>query len=102
MLGNVISMIAFSFTLNPSSLATQTGEEKTVTVPGLKSGDLIVVNKPTYEAGIIIGNCFCGADNTLSVQIGNFSNGTVNEASETWHGIAFRVSGLQVSTAMQP
>lgn len=82
--GNVKCMGVLSITVDLDSVNTNTSGETTVTVPGLQVGDFVAVNKPSLEAGIVVGTCRVSAANTLAIQVINTTGGSVNEASETF------------------
>lgn len=90
MIGNIVHGVVFDFTFDPSSVSTITTSEQTVTVPGLKTGDFVMVSKPSHEAGLGVVNVRVSADDTLAITLVNPTAGSIDEASETWTGIVFR------------
>jgi hypothetical protein len=67
-----------SFTLDPSSLTTLTGEVATITVPGVAVGDIATVCPQTaLTTGIVISYVRCAA-NTITVGIFNATGGTID------------------------
>ena len=62
-----------SATLSPALVAANTTAEQTVTVSGLIVNDVVVVNKPTAQAGLGIVGARVSAANTLAI---TFSNNT--------------------------
>ena len=87
-----------TFTFDPASVAAATSAEQTVTVNGLKVGDVVVLSKPTATAGVGIVNCRVSAANTLAVTFVNATASPVDPASETYTAFWFRpektVSGV--------
>jgi hypothetical protein len=71
--GNVSSMGVVSVTLSPALVAANTTAEQTFTVPGLKVGDYVDVNKPTSQAGLGVVGFRVSAADTLAI---TFSNNT--------------------------
>jgi len=91
--GNVGSITILSATVDLGSVAANTTETETATVTGLKTTDIILGVKPTLEAGLLIGTCWCSAADTVSIQVANLTGGAIDEASETWQFIVFRPDG---------
>ena len=79
-----------TFTFDPASVAAATSAEQTVTVNGLKVGDVVVLSKPTATAGVGIVNCRVSAANTLAVTFVNATAAAVDPASETYTAFWFR------------
>ena len=81
---NVHSMRVVALTFDPAQLSTgpSVGEQD-FTVPGVKVGDLVFVNKPSLTAAATIGNARVKSADTISVQF-VASAGTPNPASETY------------------
>lgn len=88
--GNVRSMGVITATLDPASVAAATSAEQTFTVPGLKVGDAVYVNKPTATAGVGIVNARVSAANTLALTFMNATAGAVDPASEVYTILYFR------------
>lgn len=84
-MGNLLATGVVSVVLSPAIVAANTSVEQTFTVPGLKVGDCVGVNKPTSQAGLMIGNGRCSAANTLSINFGNLTAaGITPTAGETY------------------
>lgn len=79
-----------TFTFNPASVATITVAEQTVSVPGLKVGDVVFLIKPTVTAGLGICQSRVSAADTLAVQFVNPTAGAIDAASETYTLFWFR------------
>jgi hypothetical protein len=72
-------------TLDASSVPAGNVQRETFTVNGLKSGlGPVVVNKPTFEAGIEVVAARVSAANTLELTFWNYSGGAVNPASQDY------------------
>ncbi len=103
------AVVTFATTSSPASLATLTTAETSMTLVGgtgavisNATGDLIVVNKPTSQAGIGIGNMRSSAANTLGVTFSNLSSGFLTPTASEVYG-AVVVRGLNtVSTTLTP
>lgn len=74
----------FTATLDPSSVAANTTEEKTFTVNGLSTSDIVYVNKPSHQAGLGIVNCRVSASNTLAITFANNSGSAIDPAYEDY------------------
>lgn len=73
-----------TFTLDTNITATNTTQEVDITIPGLKLGDFVMVNKPSHSTGIGITNARVKAADTLSVQFVNATGSGVDPASEVY------------------
>lgn len=83
--GNISKMFAVSVTFDPASVATITVAEQTVTVKGVKVGDIVIAwNKPTTTTGVGVVNARVSAADTLALAFVNPTAGAVDAASETW------------------
>lgn len=85
LMGNLLSVGVASVALSPASVAANTSAEQTFTVPGLKAGDFVSINKPTAQAGLAIVGFRASADETVAITFGNFTAGAiVPTAAETY------------------
>ena len=83
--GNVLTLFAVSVTWNPAAVATATTAEQTVTVTGVKVGDVVVAyNKPANTAGAMPVNARVSAADTVAVTFVNPTAGSVDPGSEAW------------------
>lgn len=80
----------YSVTWNPASVSANTSAEQTVTVTGLSTTDIVFINKPTTDAGLIIGGCRVSAADTLAVTFGNLTGLAINPGSEAYVITAIR------------
>lgn len=79
-----------TFTLDPSSLTTLTGEVATITVPGVLATDVAQVSPQTaLTAGLSVSYVRCAA-NTITLGLYNGSGGTIDQASGTWNFTVLR------------
>jgi hypothetical protein len=82
---HVVDIREISFTWNPASLAANTHVEETVTVTGLKVGDIVIaVIKPTFTQGFQVGQGRVSAADTLAIQVVNGTGSASNPASESY------------------
>ena len=86
--------------LSPTAVAANTTSEQQFTVNGVFPGQVVFVNKPTTQAGLIITNCRVIAANIVAIQFQNLTGATITPtAAETYtFGSA---SGFQPAPIMQ-
>jgi hypothetical protein len=92
--GNLWKVGSFQLTLSPTSVAPNTSAEQTFasTGIGLLTTDLIVINKPTVQAGLVIGNVRVSATDTLAIEFGNLTAATITPtASQAYTVGVFRI-----------
>ena len=78
--GNLVKQSVISVTLTPALIVLNTTAEQTFTVNGLLPGDMVLVNKPTAQAGLGIVGSRVSAANTLAI---TFSNNTGSSITPT-------------------
>jgi hypothetical protein len=72
-------------TLSPTIVAANTTAEQCFTVTGVRSGDLLQVNKPTAQAGLDIGGIRVGGNNSACITFTNATAaGITPTASESY------------------
>jgi hypothetical protein len=79
-IGNLVKQSVISVTLSPALIVLNTTAEQTFTVNGLLPGDMVLVNKPTTQAGLGIVGSRVSAANTLAI---TFSNNTAASITPT-------------------
>lgn len=95
--GNAASLNIVQATVNLGSVAANTSEVETATVTGVKTTDMVFAEKPTLEAGLVIGTCWVSAANTVSIQVINTTAGAIDAASETWRFFVVGLDGQNTS-----
>ena len=83
-------------TVDLGSVAANTTEEETVTVPGLTTDMYVMVNKPSLSAGIGVAGARVSAKDTLILTIVNSTAGAVDAASETYKLFWFKPNQTDV------
>lgn len=84
-----------SFVFDPAALSTGPSvAEQTVTVPGLRVGDLVVVQKPTLTATMFVSGARVSAADTLAITF-VATAGTPNAGSETYLCFWFRPESVK-------
>lgn len=92
--GNLWKVGVFSVTLSPALVAPNTSAEQTfaATGIGLLTTDLVVVQKPTSQAGLIVGGSRVSAADTLAINFGNLTAASITPtASQVYKVGVFRV-----------
>lgn len=82
--GNCSTISTVSVSWTPAEVATITAPAQTVTVPGVKVGDVILVTPPGQQAGVTIGSARASAANTVSVQFVNPTGSGVTPTAGTY------------------
>lgn len=82
--GNVFHVEHRKVTIDMPSISANTTEENTFTVSGLRTGDMVFVNKPSHDAGVVIGSCRVSAVDTLAIQMSNSTASPVDPSSEDY------------------
>ena len=92
--GNIWKVGVFNITLSPISVAPNTSAEQTfaTTGIGLLTTDLVVVQKPTSQAGLVMGGTRVSAADTLAINFGNLTAVTITPTpSQVYTVGVFRV-----------
>jgi hypothetical protein len=89
--GGFANIATYSQELAPASVAANTTAEQTFTVNGLSTNDVVIVNKPSLNAGIGIAGARVSAANTLAITYVNSSGGAVVPTTETYTIISIRL-----------
>lgn len=88
---NYPKILTFDVTIDPTAVSANTTSNQTFTVTGLSVTDRVVVNKPTHTAGLVIGNAYCSAANTLAITFGNLTALSIDPPSETYRVTSIRL-----------
>lgn len=81
----VLDIRQIDVTWNPASLAANTTAEQSVTVSGLKVGDIIIsIIKPTLSAGLGVLQGRVSAADTLTIQLINTTAAPINAGEEVY------------------
>ena len=75
--GNVGLFEVMSLTLTPALIAGNTSAEQTFTLPGVKVGDMIFVQKPTTQAGLLVESRVVAVKDTVAVVFGNLTGSNI-------------------------
>jgi len=92
--GNMSGHYIVSVTFDVASVAANTSVQQSVTVPGVKIGDVPMVSNVTHTAGLQYGPCAVAtAADTVAVTIQNSTAGALDPASQTLTFVVFRPEG---------
>lgn len=99
----VANLTIYASTQSPTIVAANTTGERAMTVTGVLATDMVLaVNKPTTQAGLLVGTARVSAANTIQVTLGNDTgSGITPTASETWDVITLG-SNLTTTQALTP
>jgi hypothetical protein len=92
--GNVWKLGVFNLTLSPASVAPNTSAEQTFSTTGigLLTTDIVLVQKPTSQAGLVLGGSRVSAADQLAINFGNLTGSTITPtASQVYTVAVFRV-----------
>lgn len=96
--GNVLVVSVVDVSWTPAEVATIVAPVQTVTVPGAKVGDSVIVTPPGQTAGVTIGSARVSAANTVSVQFVNPTAGALTPAAGTHKFTIIRHEGTAGAT----
>jgi hypothetical protein len=101
--GNILYDTLLGVTLSPAQVAVNTTAEQTFTVRGLRTTDIVTVQKPTAQAGLGIVGARVSAPDTLAITFSNNTSGAITPtASQLYYVRVTRPSnpGQPLPTAM--
>lgn len=83
--GNINKACIISFDINPPSIGANTTGQSTITVPGVKLGDMCFVNVPTgsFNQGLGCVDAYVSATDTIIVRWMNATAGALDAPSMT-------------------
>jgi len=85
---------SYAPTLTPSAVAANTTAEQTFTVTGLAgTPSLVIVNKPTAQAGLGIAGVRVSAANTLAINYSNDTSGSITPTASEVYQVVELISG---------
>jgi hypothetical protein len=84
--GNIWKLGVFSLALTPVAVAANTTAEQAfaATGIGLVVGDFVALNKPSFQAGLAIGNVRVSAVDTLAITYVNDTAAPIVPTAETY------------------
>lgn len=88
--GNCTGINILTASFDPASVAAATTAEQTLTLPGVKVGDVVFVNKPSATAGLGIAGARVTAADTVGITFINATASPINAAAETYTFLTLR------------
>lgn len=83
--GNIGTVTVYATTQSPTTIAPNTAAEQALTVTGVAAGQLVIVSKPTAQAGLVLGTARVSGANTIQVTFGNDTAASITPtATETY------------------
>jgi len=82
-----------TFTLNPDTINTNAEAETTLTLAGVKSGDLVFVNPRSLDTSLVAKGARVTATDEIGVRIANVSAASVNGGEVTYDYQVFKFHG---------
>ena len=99
--GNAISTFYIQPSLTPVAVAANITAAQTFTIAGLLTTDHVAIAcAGDQTAGIFIADARCSADNTLSIQFGNVTAGSLTPTAGTYILDVIRFEGPLPLTAV--
>ena len=99
--GNAISTFYIQPSLTPAAVAANITAAQTFTIAGLLTTDHVAIACATDQtAGIFIADVRVSAANTLSVQFGNITAGSLTPAAGNYIIDVIRIEGSYPATAV--
>ena len=81
-----VSLLTAAVSITPGAVLTQTSYTTTVSIPGIRAGDLVFAVPPAaLEAGYVIGQPYVSAADTITVVVSNPTALTITGAARNWN-----------------
>ncbi|MEM3038625.1 MAG: hypothetical protein QXE45_04440 [Thermoplasmata archaeon] len=88
--GGAGRLLKLTAALTPASVPANSTSEQTFTVTGVAVGDVIAVNKPTYQAGLGIVGARVSAANQIALTFINITAAPIVPTAETYSFLVVR------------
>jgi hypothetical protein len=97
------NLTIWTTTQTPTSIDPNTSAERTITVTGVLATDMVaVVNKPTSQAGLLVGTARVSAADTIRLTFGNDTAATITPTATQDYKIITLGGALTTTTALSP
>ena len=96
----ISSNLTVTTALSPIACAATTTNEQFFSVAGATIGSLPIVNKPTLQAGLAIGNVRVASEGVVAVTFGNVSSGAITPTAAETYSFAFVPTLAPASNAL--
>lgn len=83
-IGNARNLFVLQAAITPAAVNTITAPEQTFTVNGLIPNDIVLVQKPSAQAGLAVASARVTALNTLGITYVNPTAGNITPTAETY------------------
>ena len=91
LLFKIFKVNSYSVTHDPANILAGVEAQQVITVTGLRTNSVVVVNKPTKTAGLILSDAHVSASDQLTFTLYNFSGGAINAAEEVYRVVEIRL-----------
>lgn len=81
---NIKAITTGTATVDPASIAANSGGTVDVTITGVATDDTIIFNPPALTAGLLYVGCRAQSANTARIFLYNATGGAIDEASASW------------------
>jgi hypothetical protein len=98
--GNVTGITVIEQSLTPVEVAAGEAATQTFTVPGLKAKDAVLFCPPSTTANVAPAAAYVSADNTLTVQYVNPTDGALTPPAGAYRIVVFRHEGVNGAHAV--
>ena len=93
----------YATTQTPTSVAPNTTGERSMTITGVLATDMVmVVNKPTTQAGLLVGTARVSAANTVQVTFGNDTAATITPTTGETYEVITVGANFQTTVTLTP
>lgn len=97
------NVTVYASTQTPSAVTANTTAEKAMTVTGVLATDMVAaVNKPTSQAGLLVGTARVSAANTVQVTFGNDTSGSITPTAGETYDVITLGANLAQTQALSP
>lgn len=93
----------YASTQSPAIVAANTSGERAMTVTGVLATDMVfVANKPTAQAGLLVGSARVSAANTVQLTFGNATGAGITPTASEAYQILTLPSSAQLTATLSP
>ena len=97
------NLTIYTSTQSPGAITANTSAEDAMTITGVLATDMVaVVNKPTTQAGLLVGTARVSAANTVQVTFGNDTGATITPTASQSYVVVTLGAALQTTAVLTP
>lgn len=101
--GNALGILSvYTSTQTPGTVAANTTAEQSITVTGILSTDMVFINKPTAQAGLVLTKGRVSAANTVKLTFANLTAATLTPTGSEAYIVGGIAANLQLTQALTP